>query len=246
MRAPASCQLQALRRQTTYQAILQGITYNNASDNPSTTGRTVQVAVSDGAASSVVQTANISVTPVNDAPVLDLNGAAAGTATAIFYDIGNPVTKIAPIGTVVDPDSANFSGGSLRVAFTENGTATDQLKIVTDAIVTLTGAGGTTIKVNGTSIGTWSGGSNGTDLVITFNNAATPAAVQSLLEHIGYTNSSASPSVLPREVTFTLNDGDGTANGGSNVGLAIATISYAIILLGTAATTFSLARRAST
>ena len=34
----------------TYQTILQGITYNNASDNPLTTGRTVQVAVSDGAA----------------------------------------------------------------------------------------------------------------------------------------------------------------------------------------------------
>ena len=60
--------------------------------------------VSDGAASSV-QTANISVTPVNDAPVLDLNGADAGTANGIFYDIGNPVTKIAPIGTVIDPDS---------------------------------------------------------------------------------------------------------------------------------------------
>ena len=115
---------------------------------------------------------------------------------------------------------------------TQNGTATDQLKIVTDAIVTLTGGGGTTIKVNGTSIGTWSGGSNGTDLVITFNNSATPAAMQILLDHIGYINSSASPSVLPREVTFTLNDGDGTANGGSNVGLAIATISYANHIVG--------------
>ena len=124
------------------------------------------------------------------------------------------------------PDSANFSGGSLHVAFTENGTATDQLKIVTDAIVTLTGAGGTTIKVNGTSIGTWSGGSNGTDLVISFNNASTPAAVETLIKHIGYANSSASPSTLTREVTFTVNDGDGSANGGSNIGLATATISY--------------------
>ena len=211
----------------TYQTILQGITYNNASDNPLTTGRTVQVAVSDGAASSVVQTANISITPVNDAPVLDLNGnAGAGTAGAISYAIGNPVTKIASLGTVFDADSANFSGGSLHVAFTENGTATDQLKIVTDAIVTLTGAGGTTIKVNGTSIGTWSGGSNGTDLVISFNNASTPAAVETLIKHIGYANSSASPSTLTREVTFTVNDGDGSANGGSNIGLATATISY--------------------
>jgi Ca2+-binding RTX toxin-like protein len=86
---------------------------------------------------------------------------------------------------------------------------------------------GTTVKVNGTPIGTAAGGANGTDLVITFNNAATPGAVQSLIEHIGYVNSSASPSALTREVSFTLNDGDGTANGGNNIGLAIATISYA-------------------
>src|SRR5262249_45339620 len=201
------------------------ITYNDTSDNPSTTGRTVQVVVSDDAASSVVQTANISVTTVNDAPVLDLKA-----ATGIFYD--NPVTKIAPSGTVVDSDSANFGGGSLRVAFTQNGTSTDQLQIVTDTIVTLTGAGGTTVKVNGTSIGTWSGGSNGTDLVITFNKSATPAAVQSLLEHIGYINSSANSSALPRELTFTINDGGGTANGGSNVALATATISLVNHIVG--------------
>jgi hypothetical protein len=170
----------------------------------------------------------------------------AFTKEQIDNFIGNPVTKIAPIGTVIDPDSANFGGGSLRVALTQNGTATDQLKIVTDAIVTLTGAGGTTIKVNGTSIGTWSGGSNGTDLVITFNNSATPAAMQSLLDHIGYINSSASPSVLPREVTFTLNYGDGTANGGSNVGLAIATITYANHIVGDSSDNVLIGTSAST
>ena len=55
-----------------------------------------------------------------------------------------------------------------------------------------------------------SGGTNGTDLVITFNSAnATPARVQALLEHIGYANSSGTPSPQTREVigTVELNSG---------------------------------------
>jgi hypothetical protein len=56
------------------------------------------------------------------------------------------------------------------------------------------------------------------------NTSATQARVQTLLEHIGYMNSSGSPSMLPRAVLFTLNDGDGTANGGQNIGTATASI----------------------
>ena len=50
--------------------------------------------------------------------------------------------------------------------------------------------------------------------------------MQILLEHIGYSNTSGTPSPLTREVTFTLNDGDGIANGGQNIGSATATITF--------------------
>src|SRR5262249_49893027 len=66
-----------------YQSILQGILYNNTSDTPSTTDRNVDVVVNDGTDSSAVNSVTISVTPVNDAPVVDLNGAPAGTGTSI-------------------------------------------------------------------------------------------------------------------------------------------------------------------
>jgi len=164
---------------------------------------------------------------VNDAPVLDLNGAPAGSSTTISYGAGQPLTRIAPAGTVIDPDSADFHGGSLRVGFSGTGTSTDMLAIATDATVTLTGNDHSAlrqVKINGTLIGTVSGGGNGTDLVISLHSSATPAQVQILLEHIGYANSSASPSTQPRTVTFTLIDGDGTANGGHDTGTAAATI----------------------
>src|SRR5262245_2967586 len=167
---------------------------------------------------------------VNDAPVLDLNGAAPGTSTTVAYSAGNPPIKIAPAGTVVDPDSPDFHGGSLRVGFTGNtGAAGDALAIATDATVTLTGnehSAQRAVKIDGTLIGTVSGGTNGTDLVITLHSTATAAQVQILLEHIGYANSSANPSTAPRTVTFTLVDGDGTANGGHDTGTATATITY--------------------
>ena len=165
----------------------------------------------------------------NDAPVLDLNGAAAGTSTTVAYSVGNPLTRIAPAGTVMDPDSDNFHGGSLRVGFTAYGTASDMLAIVTDATVTLTGNDHSAqrhVKIDGKLIGTVSGGKNGTDLVIALNSSATAAQVQILLEHIGYANSSANPSTLHRTVTFTLVDGDGTAHGGHDTGTASATITY--------------------
>jgi hypothetical protein len=107
--------------QATYQTILRGITYNNTSDNPSTAGRTLQVVANDGAANSAVQSISVSITPVNDAPAVDLNGAATGTGTTVSYNIGNALTKIAPAGTVIDLDSADFNTGSLRVALPTTG-----------------------------------------------------------------------------------------------------------------------------
>jgi uncharacterized repeat protein (TIGR01451 family) len=212
--------------QATYQTILQGIVYSNASEHPSTSSRTVRITVSDGEDTSATREVNIDVARANDAPVMDLDAGAPGDSAALAYNIGDPLTRIAPAGTIVDADSANFSGGSLRVALGDSGAPDDQLAIVTDTAVTLTGFAGSTVRINGTAIGTVFGGSNGTDLVVIFNSNATPARVQTLLDHIGYSNSSASPSTLPREVTFTLNDGDGTANGGQSTGSATATITF--------------------
>ena len=65
----------------------------------------------------------------------------------------------------------------MRISFSQNGTATDQLAIITDATITLMN-GGTTIRVNGSTIGTVTGGTDGTDLVITFtSNNSTMARI---------------------------------------------------------------------
>src|SRR5262249_10361091 len=54
-----------------YQAVLQSVTYFNSSENPNTIPRTISFVVNDGTANSNTANRNISVTSVNDAPMID-------------------------------------------------------------------------------------------------------------------------------------------------------------------------------
>ncbi|MEI9412604.1 VCBS domain-containing protein, partial [Mesorhizobium salmacidum] len=177
------------------------------------------VVSADGTHTSV----HIDILGTNDAPALDLNGGSSGTSTSINYTAGSAGAAIAPSGTVTDIDSADFGGGSLTVAFTTNGTAADQLTIQNQG----NGAGqigtsGSNVTYQGTLIGTFAGGSNGSNLVVTLNASATPAAVQALADHILYSN--ATSPTIAKTVTYTLVDGDGTANGGADTSTATATV----------------------
>ncbi|MBI2253140.1 MAG: VWA domain-containing protein [Proteobacteria bacterium] len=176
-------------------------------------------------------TATITVNAVNDAPVI------AGMGGTLGYSENAAATIIDGSGvTVSDIDSSNFNGGSLTVAFTANGTTADQLAVNNQG--TSNGqisVSGTTVSYNPNSgptyvVGTLSGGTNGAPLVITFaSNGVNPEAVQALIQNITYANNSDNPSTLPRTVTFSLNDGDGTANGGTNIGSATATINVTAV-----------------
>ncbi|BCG82049.1 beta strand repeat-containing protein [Mesorhizobium sp. 113-3-3] len=179
----------------------------------------ITVATADGTS----QLITVTIHGTNDAPVVDLNGASAGLSTTLSYTTGSAATAIAPSGTIVDIDSADFNGGSLTVAFTANGTSADQLTIQNQGV----GAGqigvtGSNVTYAGTIIGTFTGGTNGSNLVVTFNANATPAAAQALADHILYSN--ATSATIAKTVTYTLVDGDGTANGGTDTGTATATI----------------------
>jgi VCBS repeat-containing protein len=211
------------------QSLMGRIGYANSSDNPSGADRTVSFTLKDGdgtdhgGSDSGSAFATIRVTGVNDAPVVDLNGDDAGSSTASTYVVNASPTVIAPGAFVHDIDSLNFNGGSLRVSFARNGTNTDQLSIVGGDGVEVNG---TSVLVDGHSIGSVSGGVGGTRLLVSFNTNATPDLVSKLMKHIGYSNSSANPSVVQREVSFRIVDGDGTGNGGDDRTTATATIDF--------------------
>ncbi|ARQ13735.1 PAP2 haloperoxidase-like superfamily protein (plasmid) [Rhizobium etli] len=213
--------------------LLRHIGYSNSSHNPPAASRLVRFRIVDGDGTSNgghdtdIAFATIDVTRINDAPVIDLNGSASGTSNSIDYASGDSIKLIAPSGLVVDADSPIFAGGSLRVSLTKNRSGSDQLAIKADGTVA---AIGSIVFISGSPVGRIvSNGRNGADLVINLLRSATPATITALLEHVGYSNASNSPSTLTREITFTIVDGDGNSFGGQDTGSATATISFTSI-----------------
>jgi Ca2+-binding RTX toxin-like protein len=146
-----------------------------------------------------------SVTAVNDAPVI---GNLQGDNVAFVEGSTPQYSDAHGNATVTDVDSADFDTGTLTVEITANGVASeDVLAPGTDADFTIDG---TAVKFQGTTIATFTGGTNGDPLVFTFNANATPARVQTLLTLVNYDNTNeANPSAAARTLTWTLTDGDG-------------------------------------
>ncbi len=127
----------------------------------------------------------------------------------INYTEMNPAIVLEPNATVSDSDSPNFNGGNLTISFTANGAAEDRLSIKNNGLgVGTIGTSGSNVTYSGVTIGTFSGGNNGsTPLVITFSsNLASVAAVQELARNILYSNVSDNPSTAARTVQFVATD----------------------------------------
>jgi hypothetical protein len=116
---------------------------------------------------------------------------------------------LAPAAYVIDPESPNFDTGTLFVQISQNADANDILSIRnTGNGAGQIGVSGNLITYAGTEIATFTGGV-GTGLLVTLNANANHEATQSLLRSIQYSNSSLTPSLLTRTVSFSMTDGDG-------------------------------------
>ncbi|WP_181824687.1 hypothetical protein, partial [Phaeobacter gallaeciensis] len=111
---------------------------------------------------------------------------------------------------VSDEDDTEFNGGSLTVSLSANGTSSDQLSIL--ATGDNTGeidVDGANVEFGGSVIGTVAGGTNGTDLVVTFTTgSARENAVESLISALRFNNTGSPPNTSTRTIDVTLNDGD--------------------------------------
>jgi hypothetical protein len=136
--------------------------------------------------------ATLTITAVNDAPVL------GGVAGGFTYTENDAATAIAPALTVTDVDSttmssatitvsANFQSGQDVLSFVNSGGMGNIAGSAAGAVLTLTSAG----------------------------NTATTAQWQTALRAVRYNNSSDDPNTSVRTVTFQINDG-GAANNLSN------------------------------
>ncbi|MGG7565377.1 Ig-like domain-containing protein [Rhodovulum sp. DZ06] len=120
---------------------------------------------------------------------------------------------------VSDLDSADFDGGRLMLSrltyelsndgfLPVDATGQDIFGFVTGGAVTVVGA---SVRVMGVEVGTLSSdGTGGAPLVVDLNAAADAAAVEILVEHLGFGTASDDPDVaIPLQLTFEDGDGGG-------------------------------------
>jgi large repetitive protein len=182
----------------------------DSSDGTVATGTTVNLSGAGATGGTTRYSANTvllnsSINPVNDTPT--------------FSNLGGSVTFTEDgAGVILDGDAIandidlagfnNWSGATLTLR-RQSGANTQDVFANSGTLGTLTQ--GSTFVVNGVTIGTVTTNSNGT-LVLTFNNNATTALVNSALQQITYRNTSEDPPTSVA-IAYTLNDGNTGAQG---------------------------------
>jgi co-chaperonin GroES (HSP10) len=168
--------------QAAYETVLGTVTYQNTSDNPTTTARTVSYTVNDGLVNSAAGTATINVAAVNDVPVVT-------ASHTLSYTENQAATAFDTAITVSDLDNANLASATVQITGNYvNGQ--DVLAFANTATIT-----GSFDAPSGT---------------LTLTGSDTVANYQAALRAVTYVNTSENPSGLARTVTVIANDG--TAN----------------------------------
>ena len=190
--------------QAAIQAVVQNATYVNTSTSPSGLRQVIFQAINTPGAMS--QGSPVQYITINAAPVI----AGLGTG-ATYVSTGSPVL-VAPAATVTDPNGS-YASSILKVAVTNAG-STDVLSIRNQGTALgQVSTSGTTLSYAfaagaATAIGTFSGGTGTTPLVVTFNASATQAAIQAVIDNLTF-STGVNPTVTTRTVQFNMSDGLG-------------------------------------
>ncbi|WP_175517000.1 FG-GAP-like repeat-containing protein [Planctomicrobium piriforme] len=183
------------------QTILRRVGFSVEIATPATTTRNVSFTMTDGAGA--VGDTQFKTASVSNKPALTEMGG------NVAWTVGNS-PRILAAQAIANDGGNNFANSRLSIRMA-NGDANDLLTIVSGGGVTISG---NTLTVGGFIVGTFTGGSGSSALIVNFNGAATKYAVQTVLRRVAFTNVSSSPATFARSVTFQLKDGTGV---GSNV-----------------------------
>ncbi|ELR68485.1 Flagellar hook-length control protein FliK [Fulvivirga imtechensis AK7] len=174
-----------------YELVLQSITYENTSENPSPAPRTIELTAIDFDATNPTSATSmtVNVIPVNDAPVLTATG-----SNVTYTEDDDPGVVIDPGVIISDVDNTTLSGAT--IAITANFVDTEDVLDFTDQ--------------NGIT-----GNYDAATGVLTLSGSATLAQYEAALRSIAYRNTSQNPDPATRTVTFEVNDGTDPSNTGT-------------------------------
>ena len=177
-----------------YETAIGQVVYNNLSQNPNTTTRTIQVFVSDGELNSNTATSSINVVAVNDPPFLDVDTTTTGTDYATIFTSGGTGTAVVNVGntSVLDPDNTNIASATVTLVNPLDG-ANERL------------------SASGLPVGVTANYNTSTG-VLSITGSATLPDYETLLGRVIYNNQDPDPDVSDRTVQFVLNDGTDSGN----------------------------------
>ncbi len=181
-----------------YQSVLDTVTFNNTSLNPTNDGadptRTLTWVLNDGSGSnnlSTAQTTTIGITAVNDPPTF------ANVATSAHFTEGGGAVVLSNAVSVSDPDNLDLANATVSIT---TGTFT------TDGDVLTANTTGTGITAS----------YNSTSETLILSGTDTIAHYQSVLNSVTFNSTSLNPTdfgaVTSHQVTWVLNDGSGSNN----------------------------------
>ncbi|MFO1321692.1 MAG: DUF4347 domain-containing protein [Burkholderiales bacterium] len=151
----------------------------------------------------------ISIAAVNDAPTI---ASLSGDSLAYAEGDGNVVIEQGSNAAVTDIDSTDFGTGTLTVLFAAGSDSAEDVLAIRDqgSGAGQIGLSGANVQYGGVTIGTYTGGSSGSGLVITLNASSNATNVSALLKNITFQDTdTAAPTTGARTVRFVLTDGDG-------------------------------------
>ncbi|MBK8278313.1 MAG: DUF4347 domain-containing protein [Nitrospira sp.] len=199
-------------------------------DYETATSHTLTLRVTDSGGLTRDEVMTIGVTDANDAPTITN---LSGDSLSYSEGAGAVVIEQGANALVADIDSTNFDTGTLTISIPSGGDSTEDMLSIRNQG---TGAGqigvsGSAVTYSGVTIGTFTGGSSGSNLVITLNSNATPTAVTALVKNITYQNTDTNaPTTGARTVRFVLTDGDGGTSADYDTTVTVSGVNDAPVL----------------
>jgi ELWxxDGT repeat protein len=183
------------------QELLRAVAFFSGSDSPSSVVRNVRITLTDGEGGKLVRARRVQVTPVNDTPTLN-------TSASVNYQRNNSAgAAFAATALITDVDSFSIDGGELQISVTGGEMEANRI-FLSGAGFTLDDSGN--LLRAGVIIGALNpnAGLGVNSFRVTFNSNARLGHAQQLLRSLRF-GTVGSTSNQDRQVTISLNDGDG-------------------------------------
>ncbi|HYE04180.1 MAG TPA: cadherin-like domain-containing protein [Planctomycetota bacterium] len=170
-----------------------------------------------------------------DVPVVTLTAGSIAFAEAALPTDPVPAPVLIDVSaSVSDGDSTHFDNGSVTVSLPVGGDAADELSIAHQGLgASQIGYAGGVVSYGGVAIGTATGGSGGTDLLINLDSAIAAdvddSAVTALLRRLTYRNTGRNP-VATKTVRIVMRDDTNLASADAERAIAVTRVNDAPVM----------------